>query len=70
MNLFQQTQAVFFSITETGSGTDYQEPLVHESFSANAGCVFAIMGIGSGVDYQVILSEGSVRTIETTTHGK
>ena len=26
MNLFQQTLAVFFSITETGSGTDYQAP--------------------------------------------
>ena len=27
MNLFQQTLAVFFSIMETGSGTDYQAPL-------------------------------------------
>ena len=61
---------MFFSITETGSGADCQTPLVHESFSANAGCVFAITGIGSGTDYQVLLSEESIRTIETTTHGK
>ena len=72
MNLFKQTLRwlCYFSITETGSDTDYQAPLVHESFSANAGCVFAITGIGSGTDYQVPLSEGSIRTIETTTHGK
>ena len=64
------TLAVFFSITKTGSGLGCQAPLVHESFSANAGCVFAITGIGSGTDYQVPLSERSIRTIETTTHGK
>ena len=27
MNLFHEQVAVFFSITETGSGTDYQVPL-------------------------------------------
>ena len=61
---------MLFSITETGSGTDYQAPLLHESFSANAGCVFAITGTGTGADYQGPLSERSIRTIETTTHGK
>ena len=61
---------MFFSITETGLGTDCQAPLVHESLSANAGRVFAITEIGSGTDYQVPLSEGSIRTIETTIHGK
>ena len=41
MNLFQQTLAVFFSITETCSGTDYQESqsnFVHELFM-NCSCI-------------------------------
>ena len=61
---------MFLSSHGDGFGADYEVPLVHESFSANAGCVFAITGIGSGTDYQVPLSEESIRTIETTTHGK
>ena len=36
MNLFQQTLAVFFSITETGSGTNYQVPL-SEGFGPSVG---------------------------------
>ena len=51
-----------------GFGADYEVPLVHESFSANAGCVFAITGIGSGTDYQVPLSEGSILGPRTVAH--
>ena len=44
-------------------GADYEVPLVHESLSANAGCVFSITETGSGTDYQVPLSEGFVPSI-------
>ena len=34
------TLAMFLSSHGDGFGADYEVPLVHESFSANAGCVF------------------------------
>ena len=46
-----------------GFGADYEVPLVHESFSANVGCVFSITETGSGTDYQAPLSEGFVPSI-------
>ena len=49
---------MFLSSHGDGFGADYEVPLVHESFSANAGCVFSITETGSGTDYQVPLSEG------------
>ena len=51
---------MFLSSHGDGFGADYQVPLVHESFPANAGCVFSITQTGSGIDYQVPLSEGFV----------
>ena len=54
---------MFLSSRGDGFGADYEVPLVHESFSANAGCVFSITETGSGTDYQVPLSEGLVPSI-------
>ena len=49
---------MFLSSRGDGFGADYEVPLVHESFSANAGRVFLITETVSGTDYQVPLSEG------------
>ena len=49
---------MFLSSHGDGFGADYEVPLVHESFSANAGCIFSITETGSGTNYQVPLSEG------------
>ena len=54
---------MFLSSHGDGFGADYEVPLVHESFSANVGCVFSITETGSGTDYQAPLSEGFVPSI-------
>ena len=41
------TLAMFLSSRGDGFGADYEVPLVHESFSANAGCVFFVHEDGS-----------------------
>ena len=54
---------MFLSSHGDGFGADYEVPLVHESFSANAGSVFSIAETGSVTDYQLPLSEGFVPSI-------